>query len=52
MLKDISLGNYLVLTDYTGRFFREGNLAVPGDVATILDRIGISTDHWRRGWKG
>jgi hypothetical protein len=47
MLKDVSLGNYLVLTDYTGRLFREGNPIVPRDVATILDRIGISEDHWK-----
>jgi hypothetical protein len=42
-----SLGNYLLLIDYTARLFREGQAAVSREVAAILDRLGSSVECWR-----
>ena len=47
MVEGFSLGNYLLLVDYTGRFFREGKAALSREVAEILDRLGSSADHWQ-----
>jgi len=35
MLEGFSLGNYLLLVDYTGRLFREGKAAISREVAEI-----------------
>ncbi len=40
MLEGFSLGNYLLLVDYTGRLFREGKAAISREVAAIFDRLG------------
>ena len=45
MLEGFSLGNYLLLVDYTGRFFREGKAEITGDLAEILDRLGSSAEN-------
>ena len=47
MLEGFSLGNYLLLVDYTGRLFREGKAALSREVAEILDRLGSSADQWQ-----
>jgi hypothetical protein len=47
MLEGFSLGNYLVLVDYTGRLFREGNAAISRELSGILDRIGSSATSWQ-----
>ena len=47
MVEGFSLGNYLLLVDYTGRLFREGKAALSREVAQILDRLGRSADHWQ-----
>ena len=47
MLEGFSLGNYLVVVDYTGRLFREGKAAVSAELVGILQRIGSSPDRWR-----
>jgi hypothetical protein len=47
MIEGFSLGNYLVLVDYTGRLFREGKATISREVAEILARIGSSTDSWQ-----
>jgi len=36
MLEGFSLGNDLLLVDYTGRLFREGKAAISREVAEIL----------------
>jgi hypothetical protein len=46
MLEGFSLGNYLVLVDYTGRLFREGKAAISAELAGILDRLGSSAENW------
>jgi REP element-mobilizing transposase RayT len=47
MLEGFSLGNYLVLVDYTGRLFREGKAAISRELSGILDRIGSSAASWQ-----
>ena len=42
MIEGFSLGNYLLLVDYTGRLFREGKATISREVAEILERIGSS----------
>ena len=45
MLEGFSLGNYLLLFDYTGRLFRECKAAISREVAAILElqRTRIAT---------
>jgi hypothetical protein len=47
MLDGFSLGNYLLLVDYSARLFRAGKAALSREVAEILDRLGSSADHWQ-----
>ena len=47
MVEGFSLGNYLLLVDYTGRLFRDGKAVLSREVAEILDRLGSSADHWQ-----
>jgi len=47
MIEGFSLGNYLLLVDYTGRLFREGKARISHEVAEILARIGSSADRWQ-----
>jgi hypothetical protein len=47
MIEGFSLGNYLLLVDYTGRLFREGKATISREVADILQRIGSSADGWQ-----
>ena len=47
MVEGFSLGNYLLLVDYTARLFREGKATLSREVAEILDRLGSSADHWQ-----
>ena len=47
MVEGFSLGNYLLLVDYSARLFREGKAALSREVAEILDRLGTSADHWQ-----
>jgi REP element-mobilizing transposase RayT len=47
MLDGFSLGNYLLLVDYTGRLFRNGKAALSREVAAVLDRLGSSAETWQ-----
>ena len=47
MLEGFSLGNYLLLVDYTGRLFREGKAAISGEVAEIMQRLGTAAETWQ-----
>jgi hypothetical protein len=47
MFDGLSIGNYLLLVDYTGRLFREGKARISADLAEILDRIGASAESWQ-----
>jgi hypothetical protein len=46
MLKGFSLGNYLLLVDYTGRLFRTGKASILRELSGILERIGSSAGSW------
>jgi hypothetical protein len=46
MIEGFSLGNYVLLVDYTARLFREGKATLSRAVAEILDRLGSSADQW------
>ncbi len=46
MIEGFSLGNYLLLVDYTARLFREGKAMVSRALAEILDRIGSNSEQW------
>jgi len=47
MLEGFALGSYLLLVDYTGRFFREGKAAMSREVAAIFERIGTTAETWQ-----
>jgi hypothetical protein len=47
MVEGFSLGNYLLLVDFTARLYREGKASLSRSVAEILDRLGSSVDHWQ-----
>ncbi len=47
MLEGFSLGNHLLLVDYTGRLFREGKAAISREVAAIFERIGTTAETWQ-----
>jgi hypothetical protein len=47
MLEGFSLGNYLLLVDFTARLYREGKVTQSGAVAEILDRPGSSVEEWQ-----
>jgi REP element-mobilizing transposase RayT len=47
MLEGFSLGNYLLLVDYTGRLFRDGKAVISAEVAGILERLGSSVESWQ-----
>jgi hypothetical protein len=47
MIEGFSLGNYLVLVDYTGRLFRQRKAAISREVAGIFERIGTTAETWQ-----
>jgi len=47
MIEGFSLGNYLLLVDYTGRLFREGKATISRELAEILERLGSSGESWQ-----
>ena len=46
MLEGFSLGNYLLLVDYTGRLFRDGKAVISAELSGILERLGSSAERW------
>jgi hypothetical protein len=47
MIEGFSLGNYLLLVDYTGRLFRAGKANLSRELAEIFDRLGTTADRWQ-----
>jgi hypothetical protein len=47
MLEGFSLGNYLLLVDYTGRLFREGKAVISAEVTGIFNRLGTTAETWQ-----
>jgi hypothetical protein len=46
MFQGLSIGNYFLLIDATGRLFREGKAMIPAELAGILERLGSSPARW------
>ncbi len=46
MLEGFSLGNYLLLVEYTGRRFRDGKAVISAELSEILERIGSAAETW------
>jgi REP element-mobilizing transposase RayT len=46
MFQGLSLGNYFLLVDYSGRLFREGKAMISAELAGILERLGSSSARW------
>ena len=44
MIEGFSLGNYLLLVEYTGRLFREGKAVISGELARVFERLGESIE--------
>jgi hypothetical protein len=47
MIEGSSLGNYLLLVDYSGRLFRAGKAVLLRELAEILARFGTSAERWQ-----
>jgi REP element-mobilizing transposase RayT len=47
MLPTFTLGNYLMLVEYTGRLVRNKKASVSAELADIFERIGSSADIWQ-----
>ncbi len=47
MREGFSLGNYLLLVDYTGWLFRDGRAAISREVAEIMERLGTTAETWQ-----
>jgi hypothetical protein len=46
MMEGFSLGNYLVLVEYTGRLFRELKAVISAELKGILERLRSSAESW------
>ena len=44
MLEGFSLGNYVLLVEYTGRLFREGKAVISGEMAGVFERLGSNAE--------
>ncbi len=47
MIEGFSLGNYLLLVDYTGRLLREGKAAISAELTGIFERLGSNAENWQ-----
>jgi len=47
MIEGFSLGNYVLLLEYTGRLFREGKAVISGELAGVFERLGSNAEHWQ-----
>ena len=46
-IEGFSLGNYLLLVEYTGRLFREGKAVISGELAGVFERLGSNAENWQ-----
>jgi hypothetical protein len=46
MFEGLSLGNYFLLVDHTGRLFREGKAVILAELAGILERLECTSACW------
>ena len=47
MIEGFSLGNYLLLVEYTGRLFREGKAVISAELAGVFERLGSNAENWQ-----
>jgi hypothetical protein len=47
MFEGLSLGNYLLVVDYSARFFRAGKARISAELAGIFERLGSRADNWQ-----
>jgi len=47
MIEGFSLGNYVLLVEYTGRLFREGKAVISGELAGVFERLGSNAENWQ-----
>ena len=47
MIEGFSLGNYVLLVEYTGRLFRERKAVISGELAGIFERLGSNAENWQ-----
>ncbi len=47
MVAGFSLGNYLLLLEYTGRLFRGEEAAVSAELVGTLERLGSNAENWQ-----
>jgi hypothetical protein len=47
MIEGFTLGNYLLLVEYTGRLLREGKASISRDLAGIFARLGSDAESWQ-----
>ena len=47
MLTGFTLGNYLMLVEYTGRSLREGKASISSELTDIFERLGSSAALWQ-----
>ena len=47
MLSGFTLGNYLMLVEYTGRLLREGKASISSELTNIFERLGSSAALWQ-----
>jgi len=43
-IEGFSLGNYVLLVEYTGRLFREGKAVISGELAGVFERLGSNAE--------
>ncbi len=46
MLAGFTLGNYLLLVDYSGRLFREGKASISRELSAVFTRLGSDAESW------
>ncbi len=51
LLSGFTLGNYLLLVEYTGRIIRNGKDSISCELADIFDRIGTTAERWQTRMK-
>jgi hypothetical protein len=47
MIEGFTLGNYLLIVEYTGRLLRKGKASISRELAGIFDRLGSSAEVWQ-----
>ena len=47
MFDGLSLGNYLLVVDYSARLFRAGKARISAELAGVFERLGSRADNWQ-----